>query len=165
MSSFYGNYGIHREGGDESSKNIVFIKDGIFPAVGKINTLYVTEDSIYQWNQTNQQYVNITGSILIYYDTTENWNRQTSLVSQKGAIYIYSDYKLTDEDIPKNIPGLKVGDGLAYVVDLPFMDTNLQEHTDNTLIHISSEDRANWNNKIRCSLDENDQENLIFTNN
>lgn len=51
--------------------------------------------------------------------TTEEWAGRKNLVSQEGALYIYSDY-YTDGD-GKTHAGLKVGDGKAYVVDLPFV--------------------------------------------
>lgn len=47
--------------------------------------------------------------------TTKEWTARKNLVSQEGALYIYSDY-YTDEDGVAHA-GLKIGDGKAYVVD------------------------------------------------
>ena len=50
--------------------------------------------------------------------------------------------------------GLKIGDGKAYVIDLPFLnDTSgidFDQHINNTTIHITNEEREFWNNKINC---------------
>ena len=54
----------------------------------------------------------------VLYDTMANWNAQ-SIKSEKGVIYIYSDAK-TYEDIP--LPRFKVGDGMRYLSNIPFMD-------------------------------------------
>lgn len=98
----------------------------------------------------------------VYYNTTANWNAQTSLVSELKSIYIYSDYKLVNGEY---IPGIKIGDGDAYVVDLPFIDADLTQHIADAAIHVSAADRLNWNNKVRCIIDETDTELLIFTTN
>ena len=58
----------------------------------------------------------------IFYGTTASWNENHSIVSKLGAVYIYSDYqtKIIDgEEV--NVPGIKIGDGNAYIVDLPFI--------------------------------------------
>lgn len=89
--------------------------------------------------------------------TTDEWNEQSSLVSVKDAVYIYTDYKTVDD---KLVPGFKIGDGLAFLIDLPFVDAEMQEHLTNDVIHITSEERTFWNNKVRCYMDG---ENLIFT--
>ena len=53
------------------------------------------------------------------------------------------------------VPGIKIGDGSAYVVDLPF-------------VNITSEQVNFWNNKVNCYLeteltDEGNNETLVFT--
>lgn len=98
----------------------------------------------------------------VYYNTTANWNAQVTLVSELKSIYIYSDYKLVNGEY---IPGIKIGDGNAYVIDLPFIDEHLTQHIADTALHVSAADRMNWNNKIRCLIDETDTELLIFTTN
>jgi hypothetical protein len=97
----------------------------------------------------------------IYYDTKENWQKQTSLVSEKGSIYVYSDQYL-DNDTP--IPALKVGDGLAYVVDLPFADKIFYEHIMNNSIHLSEQDRWKLENSVCAEMSQVDNENLTLFN-
>lgn len=99
------------------------------------------------------------GEVPFFYGTTAEWDAQTTLVSEKNAFYVYTDHAVVDG---KYIPGMKLGDGLAYVVDLPFLDAVLTEHIDDTSIHVSAQDRAFWNNKNRGFVNG---ENLILTNN
>ena len=99
----------------------------------------------------------------IFYDTTANWDSQISLVSIRGAIYVYSDYQ---EDGDGNyIPGIKIGDGNAYLIDMPFTDCLYKEHIEDTVSHITAAERTAWNNKVRCYMDTLDEERLIFTTN
>ena len=74
--------------------------------------------------------------------TVAEWAQQTSLISEKDVIYVYTDHQTDDG---KNIPGIKIGDGLTYVVDLPFVDTIYMKHITDTDIHITAEERAKWN--------------------
>ncbi len=100
----------------------------------------------------------------IYYDTTANWNAQSLMISEEGAIYIYSDYSVGSQGF---IPGVKIGDGSAYLIDLPFTSSDyidrLYEHINNRQIHILPEERQFWNNKVTSALDSSDPENLILT--
>lgn len=99
----------------------------------------------------------------ILYDTTANWNKDPSLLSVRGCVYVYSDYS-TDGD-NHNIPGIKVGDGVNYLYDLPFTDTEYRLHINDTVSHITSAERTAWNNKERSYIDPLDSERLIFTTN
>ena len=98
---------------------------------------------------------------LVFSNTVEGWNSQPSLISKKGAIQIYTNYSQNEEG--KNIPAFKVGDGLAYLIDLPISDEKFWEHINDTEIHITQEEREFWNNKVRNYVDPSDPENLIYT--
>lgn len=87
------------------------------------------------------------GGTSVVVHTTAEWQQLTSLVSEKGGIYVWSDYKVEDGE---NIPAIKIGDGLAYVVDLPFATQG-----------ITMNDIDNWNNKVSARVSD---ENLIFEN-
>ena len=79
-------------------------------------------------------------------------------------MYIYSDARSYEEEYTENnetltrtvyVPGIKIGDGSAYVVDLPF-------------VNVTSEQINFWNNKVNCYLEpeliaDGDNETLIFT--
>lgn len=74
--------------------------------------------------------------------TTAEWDALPSLISVKNAVYIYTDYMTVDG---VNYTGIKVGDGLAYVIDLPFVTAEDRR--------ITSDDIENWNNKVAVTLD------------
>lgn len=107
-------------------------------------------------------WASVSSSDQIFCDTTANWSAQTTLVSIRNAIYIYTDHQ-TEQGM--DVPGFKVGDGLAYVVDLPFTDVKYSAHIADTVKHITAAERAAWNDKVRCYLDANNAENLVLTTN
>lgn len=94
-------------------------------------------------------------------DTTANWNRYPKFIPVAGEAIVYSDY-ISYEENGKTVyvPGIKVGDGHAYLVDLPFLTgydqaqaiRALEAHENNTLIHVSQQDREKWDNKLNYSV-------------
>ena len=70
---------------------------------------------------------------------------KNNYVPEQGKIIIYSDKY-------NGVPAIKIGDGTTFLVDLPFitdiLSQQLQEHITNTTIHVSSEEKAFWNNKL-----------------
>ena len=96
-------------------------------------------------------------------NTKEYWDSNKSLISAKDTIYVYTNYKQTKDG--DNIPGVKIGDGLAYLIDLPFIDVEITEHIANTAIHVSQQDRDKWDSKVKCFISEDNNENLYFTTN
>lgn len=105
----------------------------------------------------------------VYYDTTYAWDLQSSLVTERGVVYIYSDYQVIYDDVgnPTYIAGIKVGDGTSYLIDMPFitdgMTATILAHITNTTVHLTDAEREFWNNKISCYLDTQDSENLILS--
>lgn len=95
-------------------------------------------------------------------DTTEGWNSLVGYISEEGVVYIYSDYMQNENG--ENIPGFKVGDGLAYLADLPFSDDLMVNHINNLDIHVTLEEKQFWNNKVRAYHQTN-TENIVFTTN
>lgn len=97
--------------------------------------------------------------------TTAQWRQQLDTVGQLNTFYIYTD-RSQKEDGQGNIinyPGIKVGDGSSYLVDLPFVDEIFYDHTHNMNIHVTLAEKEFWNNKIGIQYSEIDQQNLIFT--
>lgn len=104
--------------------------------------------------------------------TTEYWNEHVNYVPQKNEIIVYSDYiKISDDPLLYG-PAIKVGDGKAYVADLPFINSpysqdfiseikKFEDHISNSAIHVSSDDRERWNQKREYEVDE-DEEELIL---
>lgn len=89
----------------------------------------------------------------IKYDTSEGWANNVSYVPMEGELIIYTD-----------IPAIKVGDGMAYAVDLPFVTDDMRDeflaHMQDTVIHITQDEREFWNNKVRCYVN---YDSLVFT--
>ena len=92
-----------------------------------------------------------------YYATTEQWAAEPTLVGEENALYVYRDYYQIDG---KDIPAFKIGDGQAYLVDIPFTDVAIQAHIADTTVHITQEEREYWNAKTRVVFDG---ETMIFT--
>lgn len=107
----------------------------------------------------------------IYYDTTSNWNMQPSLISEEGALYIYSDHQMIEDDVGNitYIPGLRIGDGTTYLIDLPFLSTvttqAFYEHVNDIYTHVTPESRELWDNKVSSYLNASDPENLVLSKN
>lgn len=117
---------------------------------------------------SNDVLVNDLNGALVLSDTTENWNAKPELVTRKNYIYVYTDYKTMDD---KLVPGIKIGDGKAYLIDMPFIsagDTEeivekLDKHIADIEAHVTPEDRERWDNKVTCYLSEDSSEHLIFS--
>ncbi len=109
--------------------------------------------------------------------TTAYWATQLSDIPLAGELIVYTDYSTeTVDGQTRYIPAFKFGDGLAYVVDLPFVGDDIRNalnaHINNSTIHITAAEREFWNNKVRCYMGtENisnqivENETLIFTTN
>lgn len=97
----------------------------------------------------------------IYFDTKAGWQAQPQLVGQTNTIYVYTDYQ-EDED-GNAIAGIKVGDGNAFLIDAPFLDTIYFNHVNDSSIHITEEERLKWNEKVRCYYSLTDEETVVFT--
>ena len=107
----------------------------------------------------------------ILYGTTAYWDSQIGFAPDAGTIIVYTDHATKEVNGQiVNIPGIKIGGGNGYVQDLAFIDDNVSasliEHINNTNIHVSSADRATWDNKI--NVDDSQEvvnEVLIFNRN
>lgn len=102
----------------------------------------------------------------IYYNTKEYWDAQTNLRTEANAMYVYTNG--TQDSQGRNIPYIKIGDGSAYLIDIPFLDNvlleQLTEHINDTESHVSAEDRARWDNKVRVYTSAQvEDEQIIFT--
>jgi len=110
----------------------------------------------------------ITGAINVdmrevLYNTTEYWDSHPEIIAAKGIIYIYSDYKIIDD---KTIPGIKVGDGSSYLIDIPFSDIEIELKADKATTYTKTEvnsalsskaDKANTYTKTEVDTALNDK--------
>ena len=108
-------------------------------------------------------YTPIKGRIQHKRDTTANWNASIGFVPLDGEIIIYTDYRSEQREVIENgecvtrtinVPAVKIGNGNAYVQDLPFVDDGTRDmllnHIANDIIHINQLDRDRWDNKLNC---------------
>lgn len=96
------------------------------------------------------------------------WDANPELIGEADTIYVYTDFRTeTDEQGNQvNIPGIKIGDGLAYLIDAPFVDGTDQkiiDHIMDSTIHVTAEDKARWDSKLSMYIDDLDRENVVFT--
>ena len=101
----------------------------------------------------------IASGAKIYYGTSAYWASKPTLVSEQGSFYVYSDYFNYGDQA---IPGIKIGDGLAYVVSLPFTDKMMVDHMMDSTIHLSSADRKKLDDSVCAVMSTVDDENLIL---
>lgn len=81
--------------------------------------------------------------------TTSYWESHQSFVSEANVVYVYTDF---DKDASNNdIPGLKYGDGVTPVADLPFIAGTVTQAMINS-----------WNDKVGVKLNELDATTLEF---
>lgn len=101
------------------------------------------------------------------HNTTSYWNQHHDFVPAAGEIIVYDDGASTIEG--GTIPQIKIGDGSAYISDLPFINAHivstLSEHISNQSIHTSLEEKEFWNDKVTCYLDTIDTETIVFMKN
>ncbi|MBQ6638250.1 MAG: hypothetical protein IJH82_06300 [Lachnospiraceae bacterium] len=106
----------------------------------------------------------IPGNAKILVATQADWDRQRTLIAAADTIYVYSDHDIVDG---KNIPAIKIGDGTSYLIDMAYVTDHVSElldHINNRIIHVTEEEKQFWNNKARC--DESQvvsNKRLIFT--
>lgn len=122
---------------------------------------YLDPNGLSQYDALIKQYIADTEVTKVLYADTATWNSQAQLVSQQGYIYIYSDHQ--QDSSGNDIPGIKVGDGNAYLIDLPFSTKLIDEHIADAVAHITSAERDFWNNKVTCYIDDNNITRLVFS--
>lgn len=103
-----------------------------------------------------------TGFAGIEIDTTIHWNAKPEYRPANGVLIVYSDYKTYTNEQGQEVvvPGFKIGDGNAYLIDKPFVgeaDSKiLQQHIEDAGLHIQPGERAFWNNKLNYVEPEDD---------
>lgn len=103
-----------------------------------------------------------TGDI-VHVNTTAVWNSTPMLVANSKHIYVYSDYVTSAGE---SVPGIKIGDGTSYLIDMPFVegnDSRLTAHIRDTIVHVTAADRELWDNKVTCYISPVDSERLVFS--
>lgn len=128
--------------------------------MAKFNAVFSSQEPLKASFESSNPLNAMFGSVLsidtsrVLVNSTQGWNSDPSIIALKGVVYVYADYR--DKGDGRYAPAFKVGDGLAYLIDLPF-----NYGADG--MEISAEQIAFWNNKVRAFLSEDDPENLILT--
>ena len=107
------------------------------------------------------QNVQIGGNDNLYVATTAEWDSNKFLIGAKDVVYVYTDHLTNEKGEP--VPGFKVGDGLAYLIDLPFNDDLFIKHINNSGIHVTEEEKEFWNNKVTAYINAGNPEELVLT--
>lgn len=102
-----------------------------------------------------------TSNVLV--GTTEYWDSQRDLIGSENVVYMYTDHLEDGDGNP--IPGFKIGDGLAYLIDTPFNDDLFVDHINNTHVHVTDAEKEFWNNKVTAYINASDLETLVLTKN
>ena len=119
---------------------------------------YLDNHGLQLYDQLIKNYINTEAKI--FYDTTAHWNSKPELITEHGCIYIYSDWGTSPDG--RQIAGFKVGDGETRLYDIPFTDQMYADHMNDTVVHITQQEREDWNNKMACFYIK-DLERMIFT--
>lgn len=93
--------------------------------------------------------------------TTAEWNAQRDLIGAENTVYMYTDHDVDEEG--NFIPAFKIGDGKAYLIDLPFNNDVFIRHVKNDALHVTDKEREFWNNKVRAYVNAENLEELILT--
>lgn len=141
------------QGSDLDTESTIYSSDKI-PVSDDSGNHYITVASL-------QDYLGLSLDKQVRFGSTSYWNSQLTLQSEEDMLYVYTDHAVDSNG--NNLAGIKVGDGGAYVVDLPFIDSLFTEHIMDDDIHVSAADRAAWNAKVRCYYTGVEQ--LVFTTN
>lgn len=104
------------------------------------------------------------GNAYVSVDTTLGWENRSAYIPRTGEFIVYSDRETIDGVV---YPGVKIGDGSASVAALPFLDDNIMlivlNHIDDTVVHITQNERTNWNNKIDEPLSDGTNGQVLTT--
>lgn len=87
-------------------------------------------------------------------NTKSTWDERIDFIPKAGQIILYTDYFGPD------LPAIKIGDGLAYLIDLPVIGNGLAQQLSSILAshlvdhsrHVTDEEKSFWNNKLNLEI-------------
>lgn len=107
----------------------------------------------------------------IVFGTTSHWKSEPLFVPDSKQLVVWTDKGTLlstvhedgiDKTLSINVPGIKVGDGNAYNIDLPFVGDDVgsmlvQKLVEHEMLtsHIKAEERQSWNHKITIGSIDN----------
>lgn len=131
----------------EYLNKIVYLSESEYATLVANGT--ITKNNISLNYNANDLYITPDNDPRIKYGITAYWNAQINYIPAAGEIIIYTDYEsdTIDQNIV-NIPGIKVGDGINIVTDLPFVT----DHIDRFVIEQTYNDLPSIGNVNRLYL-------------
>ena len=95
-------------------------------------------------------------------NTTAGWNANPLYLPKVGEICVYTDHKTYSDGNGNTVvvPGIKIGDGNSYLIDMSFVGEDVRRdvlealgtHENDTVHHVTSAERAFWNNKLNYNV-------------
>lgn len=90
-------------------------------------------------------------------DTVSGWSENIGYIPQKNELIVYTDkYSYEKDGETIHVPGIKMGDGMSYAADLPFILDSISDafnkHANDNVRHVTNEERTFWNNKLNCEI-------------
>lgn len=77
-----------------------------------------------------------------------------SIQPELGQLVIFTNLERTKSDgTTITSAGIKVGDGIKTIEQLPFIDWFYWDHINDANIHVTAEKKIFWDNKISCEVD------------
>lgn len=72
-------------------------------------------------------------SISLHLGNSAYWDSQRLYIPKRGEIVVYTDYATTVRYGQRvKVPNIKIGDGTAYLIDLPFVGDDLRDRIGGT---------------------------------
>ena len=93
----------------------------------------------------------------ILMNTAEYWQSRTDFIPPRGALVVCTDRFRTEDG--RAVPGIRIGDGDAYVPDLPFVNADpellrrAEAHLTDSDLHVSPAEKTRWNSKLNCGVE------------
>lgn len=86
--------------------------------------------------------------------TTANFEDVKTTVPSIGQLFILTDLRSITKSDGTTITsaGIKVGDGIKTIEQLPFIDWFYWDHINDKNIHVTEKEKTFWNTKITCEV-------------
>ena len=109
-----------------------------------LTKFYLELKGLETYDKLLKKHIPIIGTTKYFEDLKEN-------IPPKGQLVIYSDLRsITKSDgTTINSAGIKVGDGITTIEQLPFIDWF---HISDEDIHVTAKKKTFWDNKITCEV-------------
>ena len=108
---------------------------------------YLELEGLKKYDVLLKQHIPIIG-------TTAYFEGVKTTVPPRGQLVIFSDLRkrTNSEGTTITSAGIKVGDGIKTIEQLPFIDWFYWNHINDKNIHVTAEQKKFWDNKITCEV-------------